>query len=191
MLSDRQQQIIEASMELIDKKGIQGFTIKNLSKELGISEPGIYRHFESKFDIMNTILDVFKDQLYDYQNMLSSKDTRPEERIIEFFDSLFRVLTANPTFASVIFAEEIFRNEKRLSEKIFEIQGINTGMMKELIMEARSGSKTNPDIDPDMINMILHGSVRFIVRQWKAGKHNFNLRSKGNELVSAIIKAMI
>ena len=49
MLSERQLQIIEESIKLIDNKGIQGFTIKNLSKEIGISEPGIYRHFESKF----------------------------------------------------------------------------------------------------------------------------------------------
>ncbi|MCD4664213.1 MAG: TetR/AcrR family transcriptional regulator, partial [Bacteroidales bacterium] len=45
MLSDRQQQIIEESIKIIDEKGIQGLTIKNLSKAIGISEPGIYRHF--------------------------------------------------------------------------------------------------------------------------------------------------
>ena len=62
MLSERQEQIIKASIDLIDNNGIQGFTIKNLSKAIGISEPAIYRHFESKFEILATILEIFKRQ---------------------------------------------------------------------------------------------------------------------------------
>ena len=50
MLSERQEQIIEESIKLIDNKGIQGFTIKNLSKEIGISEPGIYKDLDETAD---------------------------------------------------------------------------------------------------------------------------------------------
>lgn len=191
MLSDRQQQIIEKSIELIDKKGIQGFTIKNLSKELGISEPGIYRHFESKFDILNTILEVFKLQLKNYQELLKGKNNPPEERLMEFFDSVFSVFDSNPAVVSVIFAEEIFQNEKRLTKKIDEIQGINSGIMKELLLEINSASNKSQHVDPDMINLILHGSVRFLVRQWKSSGYSFDLRKKGKELVSYIINTMI
>jgi len=52
MLTDRQIEIINKSIDIIATKGIQGLTIKNLSKEIGISEPAIYRHFESKTDIL-------------------------------------------------------------------------------------------------------------------------------------------
>ena len=61
MLTERQQQIIEESIKIIDDKGIQGLTIKNLSKAIGISEPGIYRHFESKTEILLSILNNFKE----------------------------------------------------------------------------------------------------------------------------------
>ncbi len=53
MLSERQIQIRDEATKLIASKGIQGFTIKNLSKAIGISEPGLYRHFESKVDILS------------------------------------------------------------------------------------------------------------------------------------------
>jgi len=35
-------------------------TIKNLAKKIGITEPAIYRHFDSKIHILITILDLFK-----------------------------------------------------------------------------------------------------------------------------------
>ncbi len=44
----RQKQIIQESIQLIADKGIQGLTIKNISKSIGISEPAIYRHFDNK-----------------------------------------------------------------------------------------------------------------------------------------------
>ena len=59
MLTVRQQEIVEKSIRLISEKGIQGFTIKNLAKSVGISEPAIYRHFESKIEILITILNQF------------------------------------------------------------------------------------------------------------------------------------
>ena len=38
MKTKRQLEIIETSIKLISEKGIQGLTIKNISKEIGISD---------------------------------------------------------------------------------------------------------------------------------------------------------
>jgi AcrR family transcriptional regulator len=59
MLTDRQLEIIQTSIKLISSKGIQGLTMKNLSKEIGISEPAIYRHYDNKIEILVSILDYF------------------------------------------------------------------------------------------------------------------------------------
>ncbi len=60
MQTERQKEIISVSLELISEKGIQGLTIKNLSKKIGVTEPAIYRHFDSKTEILISILDFFK-----------------------------------------------------------------------------------------------------------------------------------
>ncbi|MBT4968054.1 MAG: TetR/AcrR family transcriptional regulator [Bacteroidetes bacterium] len=58
MQTDRQKEIVEVALELITEKGIQGLTIKNLSKKIGISEPAIYRHFDNKIQILISILEL-------------------------------------------------------------------------------------------------------------------------------------
>ena len=60
-LTERQQQIVNISIDLIAGQGIQNLTIKNISKEVGFSEPAIYRHFDSKYDIIMAMLDSFQD----------------------------------------------------------------------------------------------------------------------------------
>jgi TetR/AcrR family fatty acid metabolism transcriptional regulator len=57
---ERRDEIIAASMRIIEKKGIHNLTTKNIAKEVGFTEPGIYRHFKSKQEILGEILRRFK-----------------------------------------------------------------------------------------------------------------------------------
>src|SRR5690554_6507205 len=142
MLSDRQKEIIETSIGLIDDKGIQGFTIKNLAKEIGISEPAIYRHFDSKMAIMSTILDSFKCKMNTYHQQKDySSSISGAHQLKEFFGMIFSVFTENPSLVSVIFAEEIFQNEPLLTSKILEIQTTNEIIIKGILSKLKLDSK--------------------------------------------------
>jgi len=59
--TDKQNEIIHAAIELVSDIGIQRLTIKNLSKKIGMVEGAIYRHFDSKIDILLGILEIFKE----------------------------------------------------------------------------------------------------------------------------------
>jgi AcrR family transcriptional regulator len=187
MLSERQQQIIETSIGLIDRLGIQGFTIKNLSKEIGISEPAIYRHFESKVEILSTILEGFRNKIIEYHREGSDRKLSAREKIETFFEMIFLVFSRNPMLISVIFAEEIFRNEPALTRKVMEIQQINEKMLGEWIgkLDLTDAMK---DTRLDMITMIFFGSVRLLARKWKMNDRRFDLKKEGNQLIKTIIK---
>ena len=190
MLSDRQKQIVETSIGLIDEKGIQGFTIKNLAKEIGISEPAIYRHFDSKMAIMSTILDSFKYKMntYHQQQDYSSKASGVDQ-LKEFFGMIFSVFTENPSLVSVIFAEEIFQNEPLLTSKILEIQTTNEVIIKGMLSKLKLNSKL-ANVEPEMVAIILFGSVRLLVRKWKMSNYQFNLNEKGGKLIDTILIAL-
>ncbi|MCK4529791.1 MAG: TetR/AcrR family transcriptional regulator, partial [Candidatus Marinimicrobia bacterium] len=97
MQTERQTQILNSSMELIADKGIQGFTIKNLSEKIGITEPAIYRHFESKTDILNTILNNFKEMIAMITLMLADTDGIAIDKISLMFSKLLEIFNEQPT----------------------------------------------------------------------------------------------
>lgn len=190
MFSKRQQQIIEASVKIIDKRGIQGFTIKNLSNEIGISESAIYRHFDSKVMILSAVLDAFKHRVEEhYKSMKDRKNIPAEKQIHEFFSMVFKFFTANPALTSVIFAEEIFQNEPTLTEKVLEIQAVNEKIVKEMIKGLSLNSKLSKS-DSQEITIILSGSVRLLVGKWKMGNYSFSLTEEGEKLIDTILKLM-
>jgi AcrR family transcriptional regulator len=103
-------------MELIADMGIQGFTIKNLSKKIGITEPALYRHFDSKTAILNTILNNFKDMIGTISLKLESVEGTAIDKISFMFSQLLEVFDKQPSIISVMFSEEIFKNEESLEE---------------------------------------------------------------------------
>ncbi len=80
-LTIRQEEIINASIEIISEKGIQNLTIKNLSKAIGISEPAIYRHFDCKMDILLTILSKFENYILAYKSIITDKKLSSLEKL--------------------------------------------------------------------------------------------------------------
>ena len=64
----RQIEIIDASKDLIGKKGLQNLTIKNLAKKMSFSEPALYRHFKDKTSILKALLlfhrEILKGEIF-------------------------------------------------------------------------------------------------------------------------------
>lgn len=190
MLSDRQQQIIDESIKLIDSRGIQGFTIKNLSKEVGISEPGIYRHFENKFAILSAILDSFKLNVFEHQAASLNKSNDPLDKLRVFADNIFDIFTQNPALITVIFSEEIYKNEKQLSYRINEIQVFNENLIASLLIELRQNKRLPGHVNIDSFILMFFGSIRLLAKKWKISDYSFNLKAKGHELVTSLLNTI-
>jgi AcrR family transcriptional regulator len=190
MLTERQQQIIEESIKIIDKKGIQGLTIKNLSKAIGISEPGIYRHFESKTAIILSILDSFKEMAIMLSEIMKTFDGTAIEKISYMFSKMFELFSANPSMVSVIFSEEIFKNEEILKIKIGEILNLHTTTIEGIILDGQKNKDVRNDIDVETLALMNMGSLRLLVKRWDLNDHDFNLSKEGAKLLTGLAKIL-
>lgn len=56
--SERRLQIVETAMRLFAEKGFRGVTTRELAAEVGVSEPVLYMHFETKRDLYSAILEA-------------------------------------------------------------------------------------------------------------------------------------
>ena len=57
MAKDTKEKILMAALELFSQRGYAGTNIRELSASLGMGKSSLYRHFESKEDIWNALLD--------------------------------------------------------------------------------------------------------------------------------------
>lgn len=52
--------ILEISIELFSKRGFSGASIRDITKEVGIKESSLYKHFRNKDEILETIFTNFR-----------------------------------------------------------------------------------------------------------------------------------
>jgi AcrR family transcriptional regulator len=190
MQTERQKEIIEVAQELISEKGIQGLTIKNLSKKIGITEPAIYRHYNSKTDILIAILDLFNnntEQIFkkEMQNVANSVD-----KIEHLFTKHFAAFSAKPSLVAVIFSEEIFRNDTLLIKKISMVIERNHRILAEIVTVGQKNGEIRSDIEADHLSTIVIGTLRLFVKKWQFANYSYSLPAEGEKLIKSI-KLMI
>jgi len=186
MQTDRQKEIVEAALELITEKGIQGLTIKNLSKKIGISEPAIYRHFDNKIQILISILEFFKDNTEQIFKKELNNNDKAIDKIEHLFTRHFASFSTTPSLVSVIFAEEIFRNEPMLIEKISEVINKNDQILTAIITEGQNSGELRSDMDAKNLSIVIMGSLRLFIKKWQFSGFSFDLPLEGQQLVESI-----
>ena len=185
-LTDRQREIIDAAISLIAEKGIQELTIKNLSRKIGLSEGAIYRHFESKLDILKGILDTFKASKDNLLKVLNEENLTPDVKLEKLLYERFEYFENHPAIASVIFSEEIFRHDTQLSEYIYEIMFFMQDVFVKIIQEGQNSGIFKKNVSAKSIGYMITGAMRNIVLRWKHSGFSYPLKTEGAELWQTI-----
>ena len=61
MAKDTKERILATALDLFSKNGYAGTNVRELTAVLGMVKSSIYKHFENKEDIWNTLLDEMID----------------------------------------------------------------------------------------------------------------------------------
>ena len=181
-LSNRQSEIIQTAIRLIGEGGIQALTIKNLSGEIGIAESAIYRHFKSKTEVLSTLLDYLKSIIITHYDHVYRLNISSSERIKKMIIGQLKIFAENPSYAIVILSDGLYKNEKVLHNKIFELMENAKSTYIKIIEEGKISGELREDVTSDQIAFIIMGSVRLAINQWSLSDFSFDLEERGNIL---------
>ncbi len=182
--AERRTQIIDKAIKIIHTQGFAGLAIRELAKQVGISEPAIYRHFANKDEIILGILDRVQ-QMGDTLATRLSGTASGKEKIRQFILFHFDFLTQNREITSVVFSENIFEPNSILKARLRAILTSRYQILRALLDEARQ-ERNLVDLDPDDLAVLIIGNIRVIVLEWRLSDFEFDLRERGNRALQTI-----
>jgi AcrR family transcriptional regulator len=184
-LTKRQNEIVQASIKLISEGGIQHFTMKALAAQLGVTEPAIYRHFSSKMDIFIAMLIMIEDTNKKFKKEI--EEAKPSLALVEkMFLQNSRLLNENPEISSIIFSEEIFQNNKTLSDKIFNITKERNRLTFIVIDKIQKKGEIRDDVCAEKLTLMIIGTLRLTISTWKLSGFSYDLTEEVQETWAAI-----
>lgn len=187
--TDRQIEIMEAATARIDQHGIQNLTIKNLAADINLSEPALYRHFESKNEILLSLLNYFLYEMKTRINDISlASNTTAGDELRAIFTSQLKTFMDKPAIVSVIFAESIFHFDKTLRNKVSEIMDFMQDFVKTNIQKGQESEQYVKLINAATITTIITGGMRMAVLKSKLSGNNTKLVKDGMVVLDGILK---
>ena len=112
MAKDTKERILAAALEMFSQNGYAGTNIRELSESLGLVKSAMYRHFESKDAIWNTLLD---ELIAYYEARFGSSEHLPPVP-----DSLEELVSLTMRMVSfTIHDEKVVKSRKLLSIEQF------------------------------------------------------------------------
>lgn len=186
-MSDKQLEIIKATGSILTSSGVSGLTIKKLAAAMQFSESAIYRHFESKEEIIYALLDFLATNMDERLIASNSKNENPKEQFIRLFQNQYSFFKQNPHFVVAVFSDGLMEESQRINEMIYKIMSVKIKHLKPLLIEGqRSGVFTNA-ISADDLTHIVMATFRLQMYKWRMAQFNFDIEVEGNKMIQSML----
>lgn len=185
-IKKRQYEIIKAAGEILNSSGIQGLTTKNLAEKIGVAEGTLYRHFNSKDEIIVTMGDFVLQTTKERLNVFFDKEKTELQQLTTFFESQILFVYQHPYFLKILFSDTILSVEDvypRHLEMLYMIQERVTIAIKN---GQKNGTIRN-DIAPDSTAHIIMSTYRMLMGKWVLLKYNFDIKKEVKKMSKTII----
>lgn len=169
----RQQQIISAAKKLIVKYGSEHVTVKKMARQIGVSEAAIYRHFNSKKEILSFLLDDVEATLLAGLEMSDSAD--PLEVIEKALLHQISDSEQRRGMSFLIIAEIISLGDRKLKKKAYQVILSFLERLQNLFSIAIESGKIRKDIEPAAMAKMLFGIMQGLVTIWTLSHYNLDL----------------
>ena len=180
--SVRKKQIMDAARKLIMRAGSEHVTVRNMAKEVGISEAAIYRHFRSKTEILSFLADSVADGLLHDIDMAGSVGFTSVDIINEILRTHLSRIEQRRGLSFLVLAEIISFGDKSLNKKVSDNIQIYVDRLRLLLSDGVRAGLVRQDLNLQAAATLLFGMIQGLVNIWALSSYKFDLVEKYSEL---------
>ncbi len=178
----RKKQIMDAARKLIVRSGSEHVTVRNMAREVGITEAAIYRHFKSKREILSFLADTVADGLLHDIDMARNVGFTSLEIIDEILRTHLSGIEQKRGMSFLVLAEVISFGDKSLNKKVSDNIRIYVDRLKILLSDGVRAELIRKDIDLEAAALLLFGMIQGLVYMWALTGYKFDLTEKYSDL---------
>jgi TetR/AcrR family transcriptional regulator, fatty acid metabolism regulator protein len=186
-ISTRQMEIIEAAGKLLSESGVGGLTIKNLAKEMQFAESAIYRHFQSKEDIVVEMLQYLAENMDGRLGAVVKSGDDSVKKFKTLFRSQFDFFSKHPHFVVAVFSDGLMEESRRINESIFKIMQVKMKHLSPVIIEGQQQKLFTNSITTEELVHIVMGTFRLLMFKWRIAGFKFDIKRNGDNMIEAIL----
>ncbi len=189
--NDRKEQIVHIALQLVSEQGMKKLTMKNIAEKIGFSDAALYRHFKSKHDILETLIDTVSKNLINKINDTVANIDDPVDKLRAILRIHLSHMEKNKGMPRIIFSESIHQNDPLLRKMVLQMVTHYLDLIRGVLLRGREAGKIRKDIDIDTAAVAFFGLVQSTTLLWSLSNFEHSLSKKADSLFDVFTKGIL
>ncbi len=148
--AERRAQIVDETLRLVAEHGLAGASMSRIAEAVGISNAALYRHFDSREDILIAAHDLLMDRIFAWLN--SSRAPSVMDRLREMGDSHAAIFSKDiEGFNAPMFQFISWIPKDRVHDHVVRRRMEMLRWYTDLVEEGKTQGTIRSDIETDLI----------------------------------------
>ena len=158
---ERRVQILEALATMLEKPGAERITTSALAARLEVSEAALYRHFASKAQMFEGLIEFIEQSVFSLVNQITERETDHVVRTRKLMVMVLQFAEKNPGMTRVMVGDALVFENDRLQERMNQFfDKLESGFKQSLRDAAAANGAATPSVDAQVQASVL---VAFMV----------------------------
>jgi len=177
----RQEQILQAALNLISNQGMRGLSVAGLARGVGLVPSAIYRHFKSKEEVLDAALGLIEDKLL-YNIKLACEETQdPIERLKLILIRHVRTLRENRAIPHLVFSVDVYRGHPERKAQVYKTITTYLERIGEIVREGQKRGRIRRDLSPETVSLMFLGMIQPAGVLWFLSDGRFDITKQAGK----------
>jgi len=145
---ERRIQILQALAGMLEQPGAERVTTSALAARLDVSEAALYRHFASKAQMFEGLIEFIEQSVFTLVNQIVEREANHAVRLRKIVTLVLQFAEKNPGMTRVMAGDALVFENERLQERMNQFFDKLEASLKQTLREASATTSTEtPTVD--------------------------------------------
>jgi len=187
----RRGQIVRTTLALLADTPVDRITTRQVARELGISQPALFRHFRSRDEILAAVVVHTREELARLAAAaLGPMQAAPLASLKSLMRELVDYVARNPGMPRLLFHDAGSGEEAPYHRLLAQLVSMQRSIAAELVREAQRSGEVSGDVDPERAAALLLASLQGLLLQWQLSGRRDPLEAEAASMLGFWVAAL-
>lgn len=159
----RKEQILQTLAEMLQNPQPEKITTAALAARLDLSEAALYRHFASKAQMFEGLIEFIEATLFGLINKILAEEQRGVAQLDAIITLCLGFALKNPGMSRVLIGDALVHENERLQARINQLVDRIEATLRQCLRVAATQGEIQGDLDAGAVANLL---IAFIIGRW-------------------------
>ncbi len=170
-----QQKIVDAARRIIIAQGMEDLTVREIARELNITDGALYRHFKGKKEIISLLIDDIEETLLSVIDEAASKTKKPLQKLENIFWSHLSYVEKRKGVSFIVINNILSMKDKALQNKVYGVINKYLDRIKNILSEGIKDGDCRNNMNLDAASGAFFGIIQCRVTLWGLSDYKYSL----------------